>query len=143
MEEILWTKRNLTTHYMQQLEKHFRLSNQWLVITRNGKTVWSWQNQTSINNNELAKTLIPFFQVHFLGKICGRRKSAVVHSNDTNMFALLVSHALTLSYEQLYMKWGVDDINGIHKICERSRVPLYKSLIDIHSFTEHGISFWR
>ena len=59
------------------------------------------------------------------------------------MFVLLVSHAPTLSYEQIYMKWGVDDVSDINKTCERSSIPFYKSLIDIHSVTEHGISFRR
>ena len=42
MKEIICyerTKRNLTTYFMHQLLKHFRLRNQCFVTTRNGTTV--------------------------------------------------------------------------------------------------------
>ena len=75
--------------------------------------------QASINNNEEADTLI----LYCFNEIIDSGKSAVVNSNNINVFVLLVSHATTLSYEQLHMKLGTDDVIGINEICERLRVP--------------------
>ena len=76
--------------------------------------------KASINNNEERNTLI----LYCLHEIIDSGKSAVVNSNNTNVFVLLVSHATTLSYEQLHMKWGAGNVIGINEICERSHVPI-------------------
>ena len=76
--------------------------------------------KASINNNEEADRLI----LYCLHEIIDSGKSAVVNSNNTNVFVLLVSHATTLSYEQLHMKWGAGNVIGINEICERSHVPI-------------------
>ena len=76
--------------------------------------------KASINTNEEADTLI----LYCLHEIIDSGKSAVVNSNNTSVFVLLVSHATTLSYEQPHMKWGAGNVIGINEICERSHVPI-------------------
>ena len=82
------TKRNLTTYFMHQLQKHFHLRNQCFISTRNGKTVWLWQERALINIHEETDMCLPYC----LLKINGSWKSAKVNPNDTNVIALLVNH---------------------------------------------------
>ena len=87
------TKRNLTAYFMHQLQKYFHLRNQSFVTTKNGKTVWLWQEKALIHIHEKTDMCIPYC----LQKINGNWTSVKVNPNDTNVIVLLVDHPPNLN----------------------------------------------
>ena len=133
MREILSnenTKRNISVYFMNQLEKHLRSKNSCFIIAENWKTIRSSREGVTRNTRKPIP-MIRFWSFEF----GGNGRLAVVHTNDTDVFVLLLKYSSTLAYKELCMKWKAGDYIDINKIATNLGESICNSHIGIHSST--------
>ena len=127
--ETIETKRSLNTFLIEKRFHHFQKRGVRFVVGGNEMTYTSFQNPVC-NNHEEADMLI----IHVLCILTPINQQIVVHSVDTNSFALLLRHYDKFACRVLYMKL-VDGFANLTSLSLSLDKRVRTGLLALHALT--------